>query len=168
MIFLRTNGIDLYKIYHKLGQCFIKTKQYKRGVENLKLALHHIKTTNIDEKVKNDFSNILVDSIKKFVKREDNFEDKIIEYKISKPNPNDHRINDSVEIIEVIGMGRTAFAKEDIPVGNLLVVDKGIGSHLNPDDKENTIRFCLHCMRNVEQVQPNNFLLAKNSEPRSF
>ena len=65
---------------------------------------------------------------------------------------NDSRLSESVEIIETIGMGRNAYASQDIGVGNLLAVDTGITAHLNPDNKENTIRFCLYCLKNVDQV----------------
>jgi len=147
------SSIHLYQMYHKLGQCFIKEREYKEGVVQLKVAFHHLKSTNLEEKQKQNFQKAILESIKKFSKKLDQPEHPLTKtYSVKSPHPNDSRLSESVEILEAIGMGRNAYASQDIGVGNLLAVDTGITTNLNPDNKENTIRFCLHCLRNVEQV----------------
>lgn len=147
------SAIHLYQMYHKMGQCFIKLKEYKQGVIQLKLAFHHLKSANLEDKAKQNFQKAILESVKKFSKKLDMPDPPLVKtYEVKSPHPNDGRLSDSVEILETIGMGRNAYASRDIGVGNLLAVDTGITTNLNPDNKENTIRFCLHCLKNVEQV----------------
>ena len=65
-------------MYHKLGSCYIKLKEYKEGVEQLKLAFHHLKSANLEEKPKQNFQKVILESVRKFSKKTDQPEPPLI------------------------------------------------------------------------------------------
>ena len=69
-------------------------------------------------------------------------------------NAIDPRLSDSVEIIEEVGKGRTAFAKTSIGVGSIISVDDCVGAHLNPDDPQKSLQYCLQCLKNITVLYP--------------
>ena len=72
------SSIHLYQMYHKLGSCYIKLKEYKEGVEQLKLAFHHLKSANLEEKPKQNFQKVILESVRKFSKKTDQPEPPLI------------------------------------------------------------------------------------------
>jgi hypothetical protein len=50
--------------------------------------------------------------------------------------------------------GRQAHATEDISVGSTLSMDDCVAAHLNPDNPQKMLSYCLHCLKNVSVVYP--------------
>ena len=70
------------------------------------------------------------------------------------PNSTDPRISGNVEILEEVGKGRTAFARTSIPIGSIVAMDKGEGTHLNPENPQRSLQYCLECLGSVSVAFP--------------
>ena len=146
-----------YKLHHKIGQCWVKLKKYKSATESFRAALTNLesKQGEVDSKVVGQFSKILKDCIEKFsAKQEEKTVNKSSEVRVSNPHNIDPRLHESVEIMEEVGKGRTAFAKTSIGVGTVIALDNGLGAHLNPDDPSKTLQYCVQCLANVSIPYP--------------
>ena len=118
-----------YRLHHKIGQCFVKLKQYKSATKSFTSALDNLNTSDVDEKIRVQFNKILKECIKKFSVKSDekSTEPKLSPIIVNNPNKTDPRLHDSVEILEEVGKGRTAFAKNNIGVGTVIAVDNAFG-----------------------------------------
>jgi len=146
---------QVFKVHHKIGQCFVKRKQYAAATESFKTALDNLKASKDEnEKTKTTFTSILTECIKKFSSKKDEPLAKSTEIRVTKPSSVDPRITGMVEVLEEVGKGRTALAKTSIPVGSVLVSDEGAGPHLNPDNSAKNLQYCLHCLRNAAVPYP--------------
>ena len=145
-----------YKLHHKIGMCFVKLKKYKSATLSFKTALDTLKSSDVDQKVRTQFTKILKECIAKFSAKpeEKSTIPKLNKIAVSHPNKVDPRLHENVEIIEEVGKGRTAFAKSSIGVGTIIALDDAIGGHLNPDDPSKTLQFCVKCLRNVSIPYP--------------
>ena len=145
-----------YKLHHKIGMCFVKLKKYKSATLSFKTALDTLKSSDVDQKVRTQFTKILKECIAKFSAKpeEKSTVIKLKKITVSHPNKVDPRLHENVEIIEEVGKGRTAFAKSSIGVGTIIALDDAIGGHLNPDDPSKTLQFCVKCLRNVSIPYP--------------
>jgi len=145
-----------YRLHHKIGQCFVKLKQYKSATKSFTSALDNLNTSDVDEKIRVQFNKILKECIKKFSVKSDekSTEPKLSPIIVNNPNKTDPRLHDSVEILEEVGKGRTAFAKNNIGVGTVIAVDNAFGGHLNPDDPSKTLQYCVQCLCNVSIPYP--------------
>ncbi|XP_023325824.1 uncharacterized protein LOC111699383 [Eurytemora carolleeae] len=125
-----------FKIHHKIGQCFIKKKSYKKAVSSFTTALELVnkQALNLNENTRKEFNKILVDCINKFSAKADDVKKTVEDFKPLNPSNIDPRVTDQVEVLETVGKGRNAFAKNNIPVGSILAVVDAIGPHLNPDN----------------------------------
>ena len=119
----------IYKLHHKIGQCHVKLKQYKSATASFNSALDSLKSSQVDTKVATQFTKILKECIAKFsAKPEEKSQGpKLSNIIVNNPNKIDKRLHESVEIMEEVGKGRTAFAKNNIGVGTILAVDEAIG-----------------------------------------
>ena len=144
-------GKDLYKLYHKLAQCYQKIKKFSRSVECMKNAVENIKTAKINDKQKKEYVRILKESIEKIANKKDAVVNKSMKsmIKVKDPHTTDPRLSKLIRIEVSPEKGRYAVAREDIPVGTILMKDEGMYPFLNPDDKDNVMKFCLVCMKNV-------------------
>ena len=70
------------------------------------------------------------------------------------PNSTDPRISGNVEILEEVGKGRTALARTSIPIGSIVAMDKGEGTHLNPENPQRSLQYCLECLGSVSVAFP--------------
>lgn len=145
---------ETFLFHHKIGQCYVKRKQYSKGVSSFETALQLLKSSTLGEKTKTDFTKILTECISKFKNKKDEGVQCPPEFVPEKPCKQDPRVTDQVEIIETIGMGRNAFAKDNIQVGSILAVVDTEGAHLNPDKPGQIMKYCLHCMVGVEVPYP--------------
>ena len=145
-----------YKLHHKIGMCFVKLKKYKSATLSFKTALDTLKSSDVDSKVRTQFTKILKECITKFSAKpeEKTLTPKLKNIAVTHPNKVDPRLHENVEIMEEVGKGRTAFAKSSIGVGTILALDDAIGGHLNPDDPSKTLQFCVKCLRNVSIPYP--------------
>jgi len=144
-----------YKIHHKIGQCYVKLKKYKSATNSFQAALNELQNSSgVCKKVQTAFSKILKECIAKFSSKPEEKSKPMQKICPNSANKVDPRLSDAVEIIEEVGKGRTAFAKSNIGVGSILSVDECIGAHLNPDDPQKTLQYCLACLRNVTVSYP--------------
>jgi len=146
---------QIFRIHHKIGTCHVKIKQYQAATKCFNEALEVLEVSTENEKMKKDFTAILNECIKKFGSKPD--ETKQTTSPLQGPlNPNkvDPRISGNIEIIEEVGKGRTSFAKNNIPVGSIMSMDEGEGTHLNPEDPQKTLQYCLHCLNSVAVPYP--------------
>ena len=70
------------------------------------------------------------------------------------PNAVDARLSGNIEILEEVGKGRTAFARTSIPIGSIVAMDKGEGTHLNPENPQKSLQYCLECLGSVSVAYP--------------
>jgi len=148
------NSREEFRLHHKIGQCFIKRKLYKQAVQSFELALKLLKSGDLAEKTKKDFSKILTDCIQKFSSKKNEEKKKVPDFVPVSPSKIDPRVTDQVEVLETIGKGRNAFAKTNISVGSVLAVVDAMGGHLNPDNAAQVLQYCLNCMIGVEVPYP--------------
>jgi len=145
---------ETFLFYHKIGQCYVKIKFYSKGVKSFETALDLLKSSDLGEKSKSEFTKILSECIAKFKNKKDDKPKCPAEFQPEKPNKQDPIVTDQVEVIETIGMGRNAFAKDNIQVGSVLAVVDTEAAHLNPDTPNQVMKYCLHCMIGVEVPYP--------------
>jgi len=144
----------IFKVHHKIGQCYVKKKQYQSATKSFKAALDDLNSSTVCKKVQAAFSKILKDCISKFSSKSEEVAKQQPSIAPQTGNKVDPRVSDSVEIIEEVGKGRTAFARCNIGVGSIISVDESIGAHLNPDDPQKCMQYCLQCMQNVTVSYP--------------
>jgi len=144
----------IYKIHHKIGQCYVKKKQYQSATKSFQAALDNLNSSNVCKKVQAGFSKILKECISKFSTKPEEGVKRQAEIVPAIANAIDPRLSDSVEIIEEVGKGRTAFAKTSIGVGSIISVDDCVGAHLNPDDPQKSLQYCLQCLKNITVLYP--------------
>ena len=147
-------GKDLYKLYHKLAQCYQKTKKFSKSVECLENAVKSIKYVKLNDKQKKEYVKILKDSIDKISNKKDatrNINKEVS--KVKEPHKTDSRLSRLIQIKVSADRGRHVVAREQIPVGTILMNDEGMNLFLNPDDKDNAMKFCLVCLKNVGSGQ---------------
>ena len=152
LIFRYSDGI--FKIHHKIGQCYVKKKQYQSATKSFKAALDDLNSSSVCKKVQAAFSKILKDCVSKFSSKPEEIAKQQPPIAPQTGNKVDPRVSDSVEIMEEVGKGRTAFARCNIGVGSIISVDESIGAHLNPDDPQKCMQYCLQCMQNVTVSYP--------------
>lgn len=141
---------QIFRVHHKIGTCHVKLKQYQAATKCFVEALEILNNSEEGEKMKKDFNAILSECIKKFGSKPDEAQHTTSPLQGAViPNEVDPRISGQVEIIEEVGKGRTAFAKTNIPVGSIVAMDEGEGTHLNPEDPQKTLQYCLHCLNSV-------------------
>ena len=146
-------GRELYKLYHKLAQCYQKTKKFSRSVECLEKAVENIKSAKLNDKQKKQHVKILKESIEKISHKKDAPKEITKNLsKVTEPHTTDPRLSNLIRIKTSAEKGRHAVAREDIPVGTILMSDEGMNPFLNPDDKENATKFCLVCLKNVDSL----------------
>eukprot|EP00092_Neocalanus_flemingeri_P007710 GFUD01008326.1.p1 GENE.GFUD01008326.1~~GFUD01008326.1.p1 ORF type:complete len:633 (+),score=153.13 GFUD01008326.1:157-2055(+) len=145
---------DGYKAHHKIGQCYVKRKQYQSATKSFQAALDNLNSATVCKKVQAAFTKILKECISKFSAKPEEIMKTMAAIAPATANTIDNRLSDSVEIIEEVGKGRTAFAKSNIGVGSILSVDDCVGAHLNPDDPQKTLQYCLQCLKNVTVQYP--------------
>ena len=144
----------IYKIHHKIGQCYVKKKQYQSATKSFQAALDNLNSSKVCKKVQAGFTKILKECISKFSSKSEEAPKPQANIAPQNGNKIDPRLSDSVEIIEEVGKGRTAFAKSNIGVGSIVSVDDCIGAHLNPDDPQKTMQYCLQCLQNLTVSYP--------------
>ena len=111
----------------------------------------NLNSSTVCKKIQTAFSKILKDCISKFSSKYQNLLQKIAPKNGNKTNP---RLSDSVEIIEEVGKGRTAFARCNSGVGIIILVDDSIGVHLSPDDPPRCMQYCRQGIHNVTVSYP--------------
>ena len=144
-------GKDLYKLYHKLAQCYQKNKKFSKSVQCLENAVTNIKSAKLNDKQKKEYIRILKESIEKISNKKDgSSKNKSNSTSIvDDPHTTDPRLSKLVKIKVSPDKGRYAVARDQIPVGTILMKDEGMYPFLNPDDKDNVMKFCLVCLKNV-------------------
>ena len=145
-------GKDLYKLFHKLAQCYQKTKKFSRSVACLQNALKNVKSAKLSDKQKKEYERILKESMDKIANKKDGKDPVKEKSNVKDPHTKDSRISKLVEIRTSKEKGRHAVAADDISVGTVLMHDEGMFPFLNPDDKDNVMKFCLICLKNVGSV----------------
>jgi len=146
---------QVFRVKHKIGTCHVKLKQYKAATVCFTEALELLSKSNEAEKIKKDFTAILHECIKKFGGKADEPQAKTSPLPGPlNPNSTDPRISGNVEILEEVGKGRTAFARTLIPIGSIVAMDEGEGTHLNPESPQRSLQYCLECMGSVSVAFP--------------
>ena len=141
---------QVFRVHHKIGTCYVKLKQYKAATKCFHEAMECLIASQEVEKTKNDFTAILNECVKKFGPKQDEPQTTTAPLPGTlNPNNIDPRISGHVEIMEEVGKGRSAFARTSIPVGSIVAMDEGEGAHLNPEDPQRTLQYCLHCLNSV-------------------
>ena len=120
-----------YKLHHKIGQCYVKMKQYQAATKSFNAALDGLKSSDVDQKIRTQFTKILKECIAKFSVKPDEQSPKMSKICIASPNKTDARLHDGVEIIEEVGKGRTAFARSNIGVGTVITLDDAVGKYIS-------------------------------------
>ena len=120
----------------------------------LRSMQHLLSCSEMNENIKKVFSNTISDCIQKFSSKPDEAFTKSLNASIKDPNPTDQRLSNLVRISVDNKKGRQAHAAEGIPVGSILCVDDCTAAHLNPDNTQKILGYCLHCLKSVSVVYP--------------
>ena len=115
-----------YKLHHKIGQCFVKLKKYQSATRSFNSALDTLNSSDVDSKVRAQFTKILKECIAKFSAKPEE-RSSAAGVRVSAPHSVDPRLHESVEILEEVGKGRTAFARSNIGVGTIIALDEAMG-----------------------------------------
>ena len=146
----------LYQIYHKKAQCALKVGLKQDTLEALELARKHLKAAkNVCSKSKEKFDSILADSIKritskaatKTVHQESKEEEEVRQqFPGFEPHTEIKELSNQVKMVRSLAQGRYLVAESDIKVGSLVIMERSNVWLLNPDDPNDVLRYCQHCL----------------------
>ncbi|XP_012553650.2 SET and MYND domain-containing protein 4 [Hydra vulgaris] len=146
-----------YKLYERLGKCYIKLLFYDKAVDALNLCIQFTRSSDLSDCQKND----KLKSINELIKNCQIFElSKCQSFSplscqnllyvatppvLLKKNVLHPSASDSLEIVSSSSQGRHAIATKDISAGEIVIVEKPYASLCSTESYET---HCYHCLSN--------------------
>ncbi|TRY64251.1 hypothetical protein TCAL_10785 [Tigriopus californicus] len=145
----------VFRIHHKLAQCWSKLKIFSQAVRSLRTALVQLADCNFGQSEKSQFENMIQESIDKLSKKTDS-KRKVSPREglsLSDPKPDNPCLSQAIAIVNSSHKGRFAIADRKINCGEVIVIDEPVVSLMNPDDEKLMDDLCAHCLRQCSNFQ---------------
>lgn len=151
---------NMFKLLERRGQCLTMLKRYKEARFAFEEAISSLKLSKLDKKKREKFLKDTRESLEKITVEEDKLSESPVQatqstaekqkeliLNVESQNTKFEAASSSMNVKYQKGRGRFVIAKQDIPVGTTLVVEKPITWAIHPE------RYGTHCQECLSQIK---------------